>query len=134
MNGNSFTYEKENSNFSIAENNFYLEDGIIGIALSQEKNNRRFFYKPLASKSLYAVNADDLKSASFGTHIDNYVGVDVFPSQAIVMVVSAKGTLFYSLTTDLAIGCWNINQPLESQYFVSYNYKLYLIFLILYFN
>ncbi|KAJ8687624.1 hypothetical protein QAD02_023420 [Eretmocerus hayati] len=113
-----FKPEEKYANFTIAGESFYLPDGIFNQILTPEKffNGERYLYfRPLASRSLYSVPAKDLKlnGNSNSTRYSGYK--DVLSSQATAMVFSSNGTLFYGLTEDIAIGCWNLNKTLKSE-------------------
>lgn len=113
--------EEKNSNFLIAGEGFYLDDGVLGMALSPIQypgESRYLSFRPLASRSLYAADTRVLQRSVDGTRIKYYRGNDVLPSQASAQAFSSEGTLFYGLTSEIAIGCWNINKPLQSEYFV----------------
>ncbi|NP_001154980.1 major royal jelly protein-like 4 precursor [Nasonia vitripennis] len=115
-----FDPEENNSNFDIAGESFFLDDGVLGMALSPNQypgESRYLYFRPLASRSLYAANTRDLRHTLDGSRINYYRGNDVLPSQASAQAFSADGTLFYGLTSEIAIGCWNMNKPLKSEYF-----------------
>ncbi|KAJ8687631.1 hypothetical protein QAD02_023425 [Eretmocerus hayati] len=116
----SFSPDAKYSNFSIAGETFNLSDGIFGLALSPEryfKGNRFLFFRPLASRSIYAVSVSDLKSSKH-RHPDQmrfFGSNDVLSSQATAMTFSNDGILFYGLTEEMAIGCWNLDRTLLSK-------------------
>ncbi|KAJ8687795.1 hypothetical protein QAD02_023589 [Eretmocerus hayati] len=114
----SFNPELRNSNYTIAGEKFFLDDGLFGLALTPEQyfhGNRLLFFRPLASRSIYSVPIDDLKSNNRPEGVRFFGSPDVLSSQATSMTFSDDGILFYGLTEDLAIGCWNLNRPLRPE-------------------
>ena len=118
-----FEPELRNSDFTIAGQTFHLEDGILFMSLSpiQYPGGHRYLsFRPMASKSLYAADTEVLKRSYDGRKIKYFKGIDIFPSQVSGQVFSSDGTLFYALTTETALGCWNMKKPLSREYFVRY--------------
>lgn len=116
--------DKRYANFTIAGGNFTLGDGILGIALSPPQHPygaRSLYFRPVASLSVYAADTQSLKSNRYngGAGVRYIQGNNVLTSQATTMAFSKEGTLFYGLTREIAIGCWNIHRPLQPQFFVS---------------
>lgn len=120
LEGDVFEPQEEYSNHTIAGESFHLADGVIGMALSpiRPDGDRYLAFRPLASRSLYAASTRSLKSSAVGSPVNYHRAIDILPSQAVTQVFSSKGVLFYGLTREIAIGCWNINNPLRPEYFV----------------
>lgn len=116
-----FKAQKKYGEIEIAGDSFNVTDGIMGMSLSPTRRydgNRYLFFSPYSSRSLYAASTKVLKRKNGGAGIKFSRGIDVLQSQSPVLVFSAKGVLFYALTKEIAIGCWNANKPLKSEYFV----------------
>ncbi|XP_058808623.1 uncharacterized protein LOC131674122 [Phymastichus coffea] len=115
-----FRAEIKYSNFTIADESFFLPDGLFGMALTpllQNTRERFLAFRPLASTSLYGASTEVLKRSTQGNTIRYLKGHHVLPNQATAMAFSSGGTLFYALTGETAIGCWNADKPLEPRFF-----------------
>ncbi|KAJ8688171.1 hypothetical protein QAD02_023966 [Eretmocerus hayati] len=116
-----FQPEQQNSNFTIAGEKFFLDDGIFGLALTPPPYSHKgpeLFFRPLASKSIYAASTYSLNQYHDGDTLElSRAGKNYFPSQATAMSFSSKGILFYGLTEQIGIGCWDSANPFQRQYF-----------------
>ena len=94
---------------TIAGETFILEDGLFGMALTPKiGNNPQYLsFRPFASRSLYAATVDDILATNFGRPFHYYNFTDVLPSPATAQAFSSEATLFFGLTEQIAIGCWN---------------------------
>lgn len=101
--------------YTIASENFTFNDGVLGMALSKRlypDEPRIFIFRPMSSLGIYMTTSDDLARSSNGDNITYYGNSEVLPSQATVQAISAQGTLFFGLTREIGIGCWNRYTPL----------------------
>ncbi|KAJ8678880.1 hypothetical protein QAD02_014667 [Eretmocerus hayati] len=114
-----FRPEIKEGKFTIAGETFSLFDGIFGMALTPheyQSGSRYLFFRPVASRSIYAVSTNDLKVDHNDT-LRAIEGINYLPSQATVMAFSSQGTLFYGLTTEISIGCWNMRKQFTQKNF-----------------
>ncbi|KAJ8688168.1 hypothetical protein QAD02_023963 [Eretmocerus hayati] len=119
--GRVFGPEKKYTNITVDGAHFSSNDGILGMALTPPEHsneNPELYFTSLASRSIRAINTQDLYEYNGnGTLKLSKNGIDYLPSQAIAIAFSSKGTLFYSLTKEIGIGCWNLEEPFEAKYF-----------------
>ena len=122
--GPIFDPVEKHSHFRISGQEFYLPDGLFGLALSPiMKNNKRFLaFRPLASKSLYIAEVNDIFNAADFDSITYYEGKDIFPSQVSTMAYSNDGILFFHLAGHTATGCWNHKKSLKPKNLVKYKF------------
>ena len=122
-----FRPEQQYADVEIANENFTMADGVFGMALSPVQNpekNRFLVFRPLSSRSVYAADTRVLQRSRYGSSINYYRGKDFLSSQATTMAFSSDGILFYALTQDLAIGCWNMVTPFQPEYFVGFFHRI----------
>ncbi|XP_034939876.1 major royal jelly protein 1-like [Chelonus insularis] len=102
---------------TIANESFYLDDGILGMALSPKmrKNLRYLMFRPLASFDMVSVETTNLQESYTGDPIHYMLVSRALPSQAAAMAFSTEGTLFFGLTHDLAMACWHIDKPITKE-------------------
>ncbi|XP_014204947.1 major royal jelly protein 1-like [Copidosoma floridanum] len=119
LNDRVFSPDAKYAKMNITGTEFELEDGILGMALSpktwNKAENRILYFRPLASTCIYAASTTDLKRSLKGSSVNYVAAIDILPSQSVTMVISSDGTLFYSLTKEVAIGCWNPVRPITSE-------------------
>ena len=118
-----FRPEENRWQTEIAGEYFSMPDGIIGMALTPKinpKDSRYLLYRPYASHSLYATKTSELATSREGMlKIPFKFAKDVFPSQVSVFTSSEKGVVFFGVTREIAIACWNIRNKMSKEYFVS---------------
>ncbi|KAH0560530.1 hypothetical protein KQX54_005529 [Cotesia glomerata] len=109
-----FQPQEAAASVTIANETFYLDDGVLGMALSPKssKNSRQLILRPLASFDIISVETSSLHKSYANEPIRYTVVSRALPSQAAAMAFSSGGTLFFGLPHDLAMACWNINKPL----------------------
>ncbi|KAG7211982.1 hypothetical protein KM043_011180 [Ampulex compressa] len=111
-----FGPNKSASNIAVDKENFYLEDGILGMALAPGYNytSRMLFFRSLSSFDLNTVTTDDLRNSK--TRAVKYLKAqNMLPSQAAGMAFSTSGILFFGLPRQTAVGCWNYNRPAKKR-------------------
>ncbi|CAB0041421.1 unnamed protein product [Trichogramma brassicae] len=116
--GDVFQPEPQNSQYSIAGESFYLADGILGMSISPwtKLGDRFLAFKPLASKSMYLTTTKEIQNNFNNPQNIQYIrGRYVLPSQASAMAFSSTGVLFFGMTREIGVGCYNIENPLVSQ-------------------
>ncbi|XP_046737183.1 uncharacterized protein LOC124405958 [Diprion similis] len=109
------------STYTIAGENFTVADGIFGLAVSprNSRHPRRLFFKPLASLKEYSYAVDDLHRLGSRFKSVKYVASNYqLPSQATAQAFSREGILFFGLTKEIAIACWNMNDPMDDEHVV----------------
>lgn len=127
LNKNVFNADPAASDFSIAGTNFTLPDGIFGLALTpwSPSRYRRLFFRPLASLKQYYFSTEDLHVWKNRPNDIRYTIYKYnFSSQATAETFSQEGILFFGLTTEMAIACWNINDPMDKEHVVSELFSL----------
>ncbi|XP_051172030.1 major royal jelly protein 1-like isoform X1 [Leptopilina boulardi] len=94
---------------TIAGETFTLSDGLFGMALSPDiGNNPQFLiFRPFASRSFYAAKVNDIMQTKVDQPLVYYNFTNVIPSQSTAQAFSSEGTLFFGLTSQIAIACWN---------------------------
>ncbi|XP_033223837.1 major royal jelly protein 1-like, partial [Belonocnema kinseyi] len=94
---------------TILGDTFTLSDGLFGMALTPKiGNNPQYLaFRPFASRNLYAATVDNILATNFGEKLHYYNFTDVFPSQTTAQAFSSEATLFFGITEQIAIGCWN---------------------------
>ena len=109
------------SYFRIAGESFYLADGVFSLAISPRHydNSRYLFLRPLASRDLYFAKIEDIILSKNRIPPRFQYRRNILPSQASTMIFSSDGTLFFSLTTETATGCWNMFKSLIPRNIVS---------------
>lgn len=117
LEGSIFKPTEKDSNFNIAGETFFLDDGLFGLALSPKlhDNSRFLAFRPLASRSMYLAKIDDILLTQYYYPLKYFSAIDVLPSQASAMVFSSDGTLFFHLTAETATGCWNTKKNLTPE-------------------
>ncbi|KAL7286307.1 hypothetical protein TKK_0019480 [Trichogramma kaykai] len=107
--------------FSIAGEKFNLSDGVVGLALSPKlpDGSQYLAFRPLASYSMHFIAINELLTKKV-----NYLsGMNVLPSQGTApLVFSREGVLFYGLSEEIALGCFNFTDPIN----FSQSYKIVL--------
>lgn len=118
------------SNVNVGAESFFLDDSLMGMAVTTPDPERReysseLYLRSFASRSLYAASCDVLDRSTFGDAV-KYKGVETMtPSQATAMAFSKDGTLFFGLTREIAIGCWNRFQEMNRDNVVSGFWNLF---------
>ncbi|XP_058808622.1 major royal jelly protein 1-like [Phymastichus coffea] len=105
-----FEPEQAQSNVSIAGVQFELADSIMGMAITPRTfrgEGRDLILRPFASRAVHTADTRVLSRSTFGDTINYKSAPDMLPSQATTMGISSHGTLFFGLTQEIAIGCWN---------------------------
>jgi len=116
-----FNPDPSASDFSIAGENFTLPDGLFGLALTPKTGSysRRLFFRPLASLQQYSSSVDDLHRSRTSNNRFRYTSSEYrLPSQVAAQAFSKDGILFFGLTTEIAIACWNRHTPLDEKHVV----------------
>lgn len=97
------------SQVTIAGETFTLTDGLFGMALSPKigYHSQYLIFRPFASRSFYAAKMNDIMQTKFERPLIYYNLTNVLPSQSTAQAFSSDGILFFGLTSQIAIGCWN---------------------------
>ena len=115
--------EPEYSTHTIAGTTFFLADGVFGMALSPLRcdrhhcEDRTLYFHSLASVSEHHVKTSVLRNRDNFPRGQNKA-LSAFktaehkrPSQSAAEAMTDRGVLFSGLLPDLAITCWNSEQP-----------------------
>jgi hypothetical protein len=107
--------------FVLNKEQFDLMDGVLGLALSPSRNNKRdktLYFHSLASVRESWVSAELLRNESnFENNINRvadkfYVSQGTRPGQSAPSVMDAEGAaLFFSVMTKNSLNCWNPRLP-----------------------
>lgn len=111
-----FNYDPEATDFVSGLSNIKFNSSLLGLAVSNKlypQEQKFLYFRPLASKSLIAVKEKELECFSHEVPIKVEKAINVLPSQSIVHAFSSQNTLFFGMTKENAIGCWNKYQPLN---------------------
>lgn len=117
-----FNPEESMAHVEIAGESFVLEDSLMGMAVSPkiyEYEGSDLIFRPFASRALYAADTRVLARSTYGDTVRYKESSDMMPSQATAMGITSRGTLFFGLTSDTAIGCWNRYRDMTSDQVVS---------------
>lgn len=116
-----FASQKSAANFAIADESFEISDGVLGMALSPRGIGRPRFlmFRPLASLDMNSVETSNLQSSYNGGVVIYNVASRALSSQAAAMAFSSQGILFFGLTKETALACWNMDKPISSENIVS---------------
>lgn len=124
LNAKVYNVDPSQTNVSIAGEDFQLNDGIFGMALSPASpldEGRDLFFRPFASLAMYAADSRVLSRSIHGDAIKYMESPDMLPSQGTAMAFSSDGILFFGLTREIAIGCWNRYTDLKRENVVSWH-------------
>ncbi|XP_012269313.2 major royal jelly protein 1-like [Athalia rosae] len=113
-----FKAETSKATLTIAGESFYLADGIFGLAVPNGlgSNPRRLYFRPLASLNEYSIELKDLHRSLHSEKDVPYLKYNyTFPSQAASQAASRDGILFFGLTSQTAIACWNTRTPMNER-------------------
>ncbi|XP_072748521.1 major royal jelly protein 2-like [Anoplolepis gracilipes] len=97
------------TNYTIKNESFQLQDGILGMA--KHPYAPILYFRPMSSRNINRVRTTDLKKSQYGFKVRYYTIRDVIPSQAAAMAISSDGVLFFGLPTELSMACWNTCKP-----------------------
>lgn len=107
----SLTPDPRQATYNIAGESFYLEDGVVGMTLSNLGSERMLFYHPLARRSLFAVPTQALQNPD--TPRLPVIQVGEKTSQGAGIVSDATGELYFSPVSETAIASWSPNTGLQ---------------------
>lgn len=101
--------------FEIRGESFDLMDGILGLALSPIRGDgdRILYFHSLASKVESYVRTSVIRNFTLFNETPDAAAREFVPfrktrsSQSVAQAMDTNGVLFFGLTTDVAIGCWN---------------------------
>lgn len=129
-----FEPQRGASHITIANDTFYLDDGILGMAISPKLGEitRYLMFRPLASFDMVAVETLNLQQSHGNIPIHYTLASRALPSQAAAMAFSAQGTLFFGLTRDLGVACWHMDNPVTNDNIVRPELYLFYYSLIYY--
>lgn len=106
------------ANHTIRDESFQqLQNGILGMA--KHPYAPVLYFTPMSSRNINSAKTTDLKKSRYGAQVHYYTIRDVFPSQATAMAISSNGVLFFGLSTELSIACWNTCKPFNKDNLVS---------------
>jgi hypothetical protein len=81
--------------------------------------SRYLYFHALASFDLYFVDTQQLRRGKTGETINFFGAQNVLSSQAVGQAFSSDGTLFFGMTKEIAIACWNRYRKLDRSNIVS---------------
>lgn len=112
LTSSTFVYDPRYTKYTINDESFSLQDGILGMALSHKTQN--LYYSAMSSHNLNYVNTKQFTQGKFQANDIQYQGAsDILWTQASAKAISETGALFFGLVSDTALGCWNENRPLK---------------------
>ncbi|XP_011310780.1 uncharacterized protein yellow-e [Fopius arisanus] len=118
----AFAFQEAAANFTVAGDHFYLDDGVLGMALSPpvspRENYRHLMLRPLASFDMVSAETSNLHQ-SHSAPVRYTLVSGALPSQAAGMAFSASGVLFFGLIQEHAIACWDMHKPIAPENIVS---------------
>lgn len=126
---------KQYARVSIAGVNFELEDSLMGMAVTPsifKNEGRDLIFRPFSSRAVYTADTRVLARSIYGNTIKYKSSLDMLPSQATAMGISSQGTLFFGLTQEIAIGCWNRYRTMSKDNVVSIHFFFVLIKILLF--
>ncbi|XP_046736871.1 major royal jelly protein 1-like [Diprion similis] len=103
--------------FSVAGENVTLELGTFSLKITLPGfiDEDYLLLRPLASFSDYAIRTEDLHNSK-NSSVTYYKGNITLPSQELVSRFSKSGVLMGAFTSSLAVACWNLANPLATEY------------------
>uniref|UniRef100_A0A0C9RML6 MRJP1_0 protein n=1 Tax=Fopius arisanus TaxID=64838 RepID=A0A0C9RML6_9HYME len=114
----AFAFQEAAANFTVAGDHFYLDDGVLGMALSPpvspRENYRHLMLRPLASFDMVSAETSNLHQ-SHSAPVRYTLVSGALPSQAAGMAFSASGVLFFGLIQEHAIACWDMHKPIAPE-------------------
>ncbi|XP_028982120.1 major royal jelly protein 1 [Diachasma alloeum] len=114
----AFASQEAAANFTVAGEHFYLDDGVLGMALSPpvspQENYRYLMLRPLASYDMVSAETSNLHD-SHSVPVRYTLVSRALPSQAAGMAFSASGVLFFGLIQQHAIACWNMHKTIAPE-------------------
>lgn len=121
IDSDDFKAEPNFSNHTIAGETFNLPDALFGLALSPQtygRNSQHLALSKLSSRTLYLAETSNVLNSYFTRNLRYEKFTNIFPSEVTTMAFSSKGILFFGLTKEIAIGCWNSHLKLIPQHLV----------------
>ncbi|XP_053994820.1 uncharacterized protein LOC128885082 [Hylaeus volcanicus] len=106
----ALVYDPKAVTYTIAGESFDLMDGPVGMALSP--TGQTLYLSPMSSYKMVSASTDQLIRAK---GVDDSVPFEVhekLDSQLSAKAMSSKGTLFFGITGNASIGCWNERKAL----------------------
>ncbi|XP_054013471.1 major royal jelly protein 1-like [Hylaeus anthracinus] len=106
----ALVYDPKAVTYTIAGESFDLMDGPVGMALSP--TGETLYLSPMSSYKMVSASTDQLTRAK---GVDDSVPFEVhekLDSQLSAKAMSRKGTLFFGITRNASIGCWNERKAL----------------------
>ncbi|XP_015429795.1 PREDICTED: uncharacterized protein LOC107186448 [Dufourea novaeangliae] len=100
-------------NYTIEGQSFQLEDGVVGMDVSDRTN--KLYFSPMSSYNMGYTRTYALSNYN-NNNVPFQVAHDILPTQSSAKAMSATGILFYGLVGNTAIGCWNERMPLTKNY------------------
>ncbi|XP_014207781.1 major royal jelly protein 2-like [Copidosoma floridanum] len=110
LNHNTFNFDHNAQILTSGVNKVKAKNGILGLAISPQvypTDPKFLYYRPLSSKGLFAANINELERSFHGENVNYFGDKELLPSQAVAMAFSSNGTLFFGLTKESSIGCYN---------------------------
>lgn len=90
--------------WNFIDESFYLEDGVLGMAVGVHQKSKVLYYQPLASKSIYAMHTSSLMDP-FSENL-NVMSVLQKESQSAGLIADGMGRLFYSQASQTDVQEW----------------------------
>jgi len=90
--------------WNFIDESFYLEDGVLGMAVGVHQKSKVLYYQPLASKSIYAMHTSSLMDP-FSENL-NVMSVLQKESQSAGLIADGMGRLFYSQVSQTDVQEW----------------------------
>ncbi|XP_065340564.1 protein yellow-like [Cloeon dipterum] len=103
--------DPQQATYTIAGESFNLEDGVVGMTISNLGHERMLYYHPLAGRALYAVSTNALRNPGIPSLPVIKVGDKT--SQGAGLFADTHGEIYFSPLSETAIASWNPNTGLQ---------------------
>ncbi|XP_017887718.1 major royal jelly protein 1-like [Ceratina calcarata] len=113
LTSSAFNYDPKYTKFTIEGESFTLQDGIVGMALSQQTGN--LYFTPMSSHTIGFVQTNILKR-SMGESLKVTTYDNILYTQESAKAMSKSGILFSGRVSDTSIGCWYERKPRTKEY------------------
>lgn len=108
------------TNYTILGGSFGLQDGILEMA--KQPDIPILYFRPVFSHNIHSARTTELRNSRYGFKVRYRTIRDVIPNQAAAMAISSDGILFFGLSTELSLACWNTCKPFDKGNLVSLAY------------
>ena len=118
-----FKFDENQRVITISDLEYNMASARLAMSLTPKTypdQSQFLYFRPLASRDLYFIKTEDLKNIPKGKTLRFWGGKDVLSSQSIGQIFSSNGVLFFGMSKESGIACYNGYSRLESENIVSF--------------